>query len=105
MMPLIVKEKWVEDCRADTIGNAIIKVDGSCNQQINAITSLKNTSIDFLYYLIEEEVHVLLNAAGQSGMAILNKNDFSNRAKGRVAQKMQQATRVRAWKTLAQDKY
>ena len=65
-------------CIASIGKNAIIRVDGSCNQQINAITNLSNTDVDFLYYLIEGNNHVLLNAAGQGGMAILNKNDFSN---------------------------
>jgi len=65
-------------CIASIGKNAILRVDGSCNQQINAITSLKSTSVDFLYYLIEGKVHLLLNAAGQGGMAILNKNEFSN---------------------------
>ena len=65
-------------CIASIGKNAILRADGSCNQQINAITSLKSTSVDFFYYLIEGKVHVLLNAAGQGGMAILNKNEFSN---------------------------
>ncbi len=64
-------------CIASIGKNAILRSDGSCNQQINAITNLKNTIIDFLYYLIEKNVNVLLNVAGQGGMAILNKNDFS----------------------------
>ncbi len=65
-------------CIASIGKNAILRMDGSCNQQINAITRFQGACVDFLYYLIERNTPVLLNTAGQGGMAILNKNDFSN---------------------------
>ena len=65
-------------CIASIGKNAILRMDGSCNQQINAITRFQGACVDFLYYLIERNTPILLNTAGQGGMAILNKNDFSN---------------------------
>jgi len=74
----IPRNSLLVTCIASIGKNAILRVDGSCNQQINAITKLSNTNIDFLYYLIEEKTYLLLRAAGHGGMPILNKKDFSS---------------------------
>ena len=65
-------------CIASIGKNTILRKNGSCNQQINSITPYKDCNVDFLYYLIEEKNYILKENAGQGGMAMLNKNDFSN---------------------------
>ena len=74
----IPKNSLLVTCIASIGKNAILRKDGSCNQQINAIIPNTNNNVDFLYYLIENNTNVLLSNAGQGGMAILNKSDFSN---------------------------
>ncbi len=74
----IPKNSLLITCIASIGKNVILRQDGSCNQQINAIIPYKEFNVDFLYYLIENNVHVLLENAGQGGMAMLNKSDFSN---------------------------
>ena len=74
----IPKDSVLITCIASIGKNAILREDGSCNQQINSITPYNNYNVDFIYYLIEENNYTLKNNAGQGGMAMLNKNDFSN---------------------------
>ncbi|MCV6606832.1 MAG: NAD(P)/FAD-dependent oxidoreductase [Campylobacterales bacterium] len=40
MTPLVSKEKWVGECRADTIGNATIKVDLKKHKKLKAVGDL-----------------------------------------------------------------
>ena len=75
---LIKKNSLLVTCIASIGKNTILKTDGSCNQQINAIFVNKKHNVDFLYYLIEYKKHILISYAGQGGMLMLNKNDFSN---------------------------
>jgi len=75
---LIKKNSLLVTCIASIGKNTILRIDGSCNQQINAICVNKNNDIDFLYYLIEYNKNVLIRYAGQGGMMMLNKSDFSN---------------------------
>ena len=74
----IPKNSLLVTCIASIGKNAILKKDGACNQQINAIIPFKNHNIDFLYYLIELNNDTLLKYAGQTATPILNKNDFSH---------------------------
>jgi len=74
----VPKNSLLVTCIASIGKNAILRKDGSCNQQINSITPYKDYDVTFLYYLIEEKNHILKENAGQGGMALLNKNDFSN---------------------------
>ncbi|CAC9630226.1 Type I restriction-modification system, specificity subunit S [uncultured Gammaproteobacteria bacterium] len=74
----IKKDSLLITCIASIGKNAILRIDGSCNQQINAITVNKKFNVDFLYYLIEFKKNILISYAGQGGMMVLNKNDFSN---------------------------
>ncbi len=72
----IPKNSLLVTCIASIGKNAIIKKDGACNQQINAIIPKEN-DVDFLYYLISYNTDRLLEQAGQTATPIINKNDFS----------------------------
>jgi type I restriction enzyme S subunit len=74
----IQKNSILVTCIASIGKNAILRVDGSCNQQINAIKVNDSFNTDFSYYLLEYNKSYLIRYAGQGGMMILNKNDFSN---------------------------
>lgn len=63
-------------CIASIGKNAILKVDGSCNQQINAIIPNKNFNADYLYYLFELKKDYLQSTAGTSATSIINKTSF-----------------------------
>ncbi len=75
---LIKKNALLVTCIASIGKNAILCSDGSCNQQINAIEVNNEFDVEFLYYLLEYKKKYLMEFAGQGGMMILNKNDFSN---------------------------
>ena len=64
-------------CIASIGKNAILKVKGSCNQQINALIPNKNFNVDFLYYLLEFEKERLKNLAGITATLIISKALFS----------------------------
>lgn len=64
-------------CIASIGKNAILRRKGSCNQQINAITPNQNFNVDFVYYAITYAEPILHRLAGQGGMEIINKRDFS----------------------------
>ena len=63
-------------CIASIGKNAILKVPGSCNQQINAIIPNKEFIADFLYYLIENNSVILLDQAGKSATSIIPSSQF-----------------------------
>ena len=63
-------------CIASIGKNAILKIDGSCNQQINAIIPNKNFNADYLYYLFEMKKDYLQSTAGTSATSIINKSSF-----------------------------
>ncbi|WP_404406429.1 restriction endonuclease subunit S [Jeotgalibacillus malaysiensis] len=65
-------------CIASIGKNAILKVDGSCNQQINGIIPNENHYVDFLYYLIEHFNYRIKNVAGRTATALVNKTTFEN---------------------------
>jgi len=75
---MIPKNSLLVTCIASIGKNVILKEKGSCNQQINAITPNGNFDVDFLYYIIENNVNKLLAYAGGGSMLILNKKDFSS---------------------------
>jgi type I restriction enzyme S subunit len=64
-------------CIASIGKNAILKKDGACNQQINAIVPNKDHSAGFLYYLMENSKQYLLSNAGITATNIISKKDFS----------------------------
>lgn len=65
-------------CIASIGKNTILKVYGSCNQQINAIIVNDENNYEFIYYLIEHNTELLKRFAGITATPILNKTDFSN---------------------------
>ena len=67
-------------CIASIGKNAILKIDGSCNQQINAIIPNKNFNADYLYYLFEMKKDYLQSTAGTSATSIINKSSFEKLA-------------------------
>ena len=65
-------------CIASIGKNAILRKDGSCNQQINAITVDNHNNVEFIYYLIEYNQQELERFASSGSLKILNKKDFSS---------------------------
>jgi len=74
----IAKDSLLVTCIASIGKNAILRVDGSCNQQINAITPNLNNNVDYLYYLLAANKNELIKHAGAGAMQMLNKKDFSS---------------------------
>jgi len=74
----IPKGSLLVTCIASIGKNAILKVDGSCNQQINAILPSEKNNTNYLYYFIEFKKNYLIKFAGQSATQILNKKSFSS---------------------------
>ena len=58
--------------------NAILKLQGSCNQQINAILPSNVHDSDFIYFWFENNIKKLKKISGQTAVPIINKTDFSN---------------------------
>lgn len=70
------KNSLLITCIASIGKNAILKVEGSCNQQINAIIPNDDCDIDFLYYLFEHKKSYMQSIAGTSATSIINKSNF-----------------------------
>jgi len=64
-------------CIASIGKNVILKNEGACNQQINAIIPNKKYNADFLYYLFENNKQFLLSNAGITATNIISKKDFT----------------------------
>ncbi len=73
----IPKNSILVTCIASIGKNAVLKVDGSCNQQINAIIPNKDFNYNYIYYLIESISNYMKSIAGTSATSIINKDDFS----------------------------
>ncbi len=58
--------------------NAILKKQGSCNQQINAILPSNNHISEYVYYWFENNTSKIIGLAGQTAVLMINKTDFSN---------------------------
>ena len=65
-------------CIASIGKNAILKKQGGCNQQINAIILSSSYSPEFLYYLIDFSSSILKGRAGTTATSILSKSGFSD---------------------------
>ena len=63
-------------CIASIGKNAILKSQGGCNQQINAVIPSDKNSADFLYYLFEASKQYLLANAGTTATSIISKATF-----------------------------
>ena len=73
----IPKNSILVTCIASIGKNAVLKVDGSCNQQINAIIPNKDFNYNYIYYLLESISNYMKSIAGTSATSIINKDDFS----------------------------
>ncbi|MBP0613678.1 restriction endonuclease subunit S [Chryseobacterium sp. cx-311] len=71
------KNSLLVTCIASIGKNAILRVDGACNQQINAITPNASFSVDYLYYLLELNKNKLIGKAGTTATLMLSKAEFS----------------------------
>ena len=67
-------------CIASIGKNAILKIKGGCNQQINAVIPSVSYSAEFLYYLFELNSQYLLANAGTTATSIVSKATFSGLA-------------------------
>ncbi|WP_175911892.1 restriction endonuclease subunit S [Burkholderia sp. BCC1640] len=65
-------------CIASVGKVAILKTEGSCNQQINAIIPNANHDSTFLYYLFSTAKQYLLANAGITATPIVSKKTFEN---------------------------
>lgn len=65
-------------CIASIGKNAILRTDGACNQQINAVIPNEENNVEFLYYLMEKNKLKLLNSAGITATLMISKKDFSD---------------------------
>ena len=74
----IPKNSILVTCIASIGKNAIIKEDGSCNQQINAIIPSKDYNYNYIYYMIENLSNYMKSIAGTSATDIINKEQFGN---------------------------
>jgi type I restriction enzyme S subunit len=63
-------------CIASIGKNAILRSDGACNQQINAIVPNRRTSAEFLYYMFEIGKSYMLANAGITATNIISKSTF-----------------------------
>ena len=73
----IPKNSILVTCIASIGKNAVLKVGGSCNQQINAIIPNKDFNYNYIYYLLESISNYMKSIAGTSATSIINKDDFS----------------------------
>ncbi|RKV41903.1 restriction endonuclease subunit S [Helicobacter pylori] len=73
---MIPKNSVLVTCIASIGKNAILRVNGACNQQINAIIPNKDFNADFIYYLMENNKQHLLGKAGVTATYIISKQVF-----------------------------
>jgi len=64
-------------CIASLGKNAILRKDGACNQQINAIIPDDNFNEDYIYYIFEINKRYLLSKAGITATNMVSKKEFS----------------------------
>lgn len=63
-------------CIASIGKNAILRIEGSCNQQINAVIPNDNYDVDYLYYAFEDVSKLMKSIAGKTATQIVNKAAF-----------------------------
>lgn len=75
---LVPKGSVLITCIASIGKNAIAGMDLAFNQQINSITPNNSFNSEFIYYLIENSNHKLIEVAGAGAVPIINKTSFRN---------------------------
>ncbi|MCX4254470.1 MAG: restriction endonuclease subunit S, partial [Bacilli bacterium] len=73
----VPKNSILVTCIASIGKNAVLKSDGSCNQQINAIIPSNNYNFNYVYYLMNSISNHMQSIAGSSATSIINKDEFS----------------------------
>lgn len=74
----IPKNSLLITCIASIGKNVILKVDGSCNQQINAIYPSDIHSNEYLYYYLTFNKNMLLSYATTTATTMINKSTFES---------------------------
>lgn len=74
--PFIPKNSVLVSCIGNLGKKAILSVDGSCNQQLNAIIPNENLDYKFLYYQIDIIKFWMERNASATTVTILNKSKF-----------------------------
>ena len=72
------KNTLLVTCIASIGKNAILKKEGSCNQQINAVIPFSNSDIDYIYYAFDDLSKLMKKIAGKTATQIINKSFFEN---------------------------
>ena len=63
-------------CIASIGKNAILTTEGSCNQQINAVVLHNQFLVEFMYYLMEDNLRYFQKIAGMTATPIVNAKAF-----------------------------
>lgn len=63
-------------CIASIGKNAILTTEGSCNQQINAVVLHNQFLVEFMYYLMEDNLRYFRKIAGMTATPIVNAKAF-----------------------------
>ncbi|MFR1377844.1 MAG: restriction endonuclease subunit S [Clostridium neonatale] len=74
----IKKDSLLITCIASIGKNAVLRQDGGCNQQINALTTYNGFDVEFLYYLICYKENYIKMFAGKSATQIINKDTLGS---------------------------
>ena len=74
---LVPRNTLLVTCIASIGKNAILRVPGGCNQQINAIVPNERFDVEFLYYLIDSKKNYLIANSGITATRIIPKRVFS----------------------------
>ena len=72
------KDTLLITCIASIGKNVILREQGSCNQQINAVIPFDEFDVDFLYYAFEKISKLMRRIAGKTATQIVNKKIFEN---------------------------
>lgn len=74
--PFLPKYSVLVSCIGNLGKKAILGVDGSCNQQINAILPNKYVDYKYVYYYINKIIYWMKQNASATTVTILNKSKF-----------------------------
>lgn len=75
---ILPKDTLLVTCIASIGKNTILKKQGSCNQQINALLPNEKYNTEFMYYWIEHNTKLLNKYSSKTAVPILNKTKFEN---------------------------
>ena len=73
---MLPKDTLLITCIASIGKNGILKANGACNQQINAIIPNNHYYVEYLYYLFNYSKNYMLSKAGITSTLIISKKEF-----------------------------